>query len=699
MAFNSSIMLAESASNTRDSINEISTKTPESFIYTMLEFNDDIHSIETNERKDFYRALTEASLQQLTEADSKSISQRLSDMLHAIVEFIKKFINMITQKDIKIRNEFKHLAARSNGFINPAKDGETFMFTLHHYPKFEDIDDQKCRASLNNIISDINFICDGRDMPTTDGSSLATAYKALARICKSNTTRKMYTDPVNDNSSFAAYVRSDIIYTERKEMTYRDWHNTIKDIIPTKKESIIQKANAIKGDLEKCETRVKQANIVDPDALKNAKALISQVKAIVSSWSWYLNAIYDAETVALRYIITTYKKIRGGGSMTESGMIHGEPFDSDTLFDNEDMRDFNPTEWMDLQLTTEGFNLKFEMDEFDKQVAIKEAEIFTDDDPLKFRRLVAMREAEGKSFKETIDAIIAKIKEIINNFFSKINNTLNLNKKYVDQHMKTIKEKPFAKSTPECTSKGDILAGMARVATPIKPDPFNFDLMKDDLKDKNTFFEKRVLSKLNVNSSVSKTKVEWKNGETSVVDYCKAYFGASMPDGSCKFTGTELDASKEKIIEFVTASKSTLANIKTQMNNLESEARKVTSKSTRTQNADETADKSTEGEKKEEAKNESMYYSSLYGRYLTEVEITSGELTPQEAGSEGDSSSNESAAFKVYYEVYKDVLMSELTATEFIISELMKIIHHHVDFYSGKGKKQPKQEEKKEEAK
>lgn len=685
MAFNSSIMLAENTINSKNSLLDKSNMT-ESYIYTMLEFNDDFHIAEINERKIFYKELTKASTCEYineSETTKASISEKLSYLIHVIVDFIKKFINLLTQKDIKIRSKYKHLASTTDGFKIPSKNNENFVFTLYHFPYFNDIDDQKCRSSITNIINEINSICNGKSVQNINNEQ--TAYGILGTICQKNASRHLFIDPIDNSASFSNFVRSDIIYKEKKELSYKKWNNLIKDIVPTKKDVVIKKASSIKNDLEMCEKRIKEANLTDTESLKNAKTLIGQIKNIVSSWTWYLNAIYDFETSALAYIMNTYNRLNS--SVNESGQIHGEPFDSDTLFDNEDMRDFNPTEWMNLELTTEGFNIKYEIDEFNRIMAIKEAMIFSDDEFNKFNRLKAIREAESNNLDNNIKAIIASIKEIANKFFNKVNNMLNLNKKYIDQYSDTIKNKPFAKSTPECTSKGDILAGIGRVNTPFKPEPFNFDLMKDDLKDKNIFFEKRILPKLNASSNYSKTKNEWKNGETSIVDYCKSYFGASMPEVSCKFTGTELDALKNNIIEFVTESKSMISNIKSQLNSIDNESRKVTSKITRTQNTKETADKTENknNDKNTSTKSESMYYSSLYDRYLTEIEITSGEPLNNENDSNNNSdTNNESSAFRVYYDAYKDVLMSQLTAAEFIISELMKVIHHHVDYYTGK---------------
>lgn len=684
-------MLIENANKINDLANKYDAKTSESYIYNMLEFNDDFHVAEINERKSFYKSLIETKYEIVNEVNRKTIYDKLSELIKIVIDFIKKFIEAITKKDLKIRMQYKRLVVSSNGFAIQDKELERYVFTIHHFPNFNDIDDTKCRTAISNIVDDLNKICDGEDVPATDESGLMDAYKDLAIVCKQNASRKMFNDPINSSSSFSKFVRSDIIYNERKEMTYKEWSNSIKDITPTKKDLIIKKASGIKSDLESCEKRFQNANLIDENSIKNAKQLISQIKAIVSSWIWYLNSVYDAESMALSYIINTYSRIKNIGSSNESGLIHGEPFNSDTLFDNEDLRDFNPTEWMDLELTTEGFNFKYEMDEFGRVMSIKEALIFSDDEFNKFNRLKVMREAETKNFKETIDAIIKAIKEIINKFFEKLKNTLNLNKVYIKKYDNIIKENPFEQSTPECTSTGNILAGIVRINAPFQQEPFNYDLMKEDLKDKNIFFEKRVLPKLNASSNYSKIKSEWKNGETTITDYCKSYFGASIPEASCKFTGAELDAMKNNIIEFITESKSVISNIKAQINSLEAESKKVTSKLARTQNTKETIDKTenknSDNEKDTSAKSESMYYSSLYDRYLTEIEITSGKPLNNENNQNENLSNNESSAFRVYYNVYKDVLMSRLTAAEFIISELMKIIHHHVEYYSKKNNK------------
>jgi hypothetical protein len=216
--------------------------------------------------------------------------------------------------------------------------------------------------------------------------------------------------------------------------------------------------------------------------------------------------------------------------------------------------------------------------------------------------------------------------------------------------------------------------------------PFNYETMKEDLKDKKVFFEKHILQSLKNPSQYTKRKVEW-NANMSITEYCKAYYGASMPENKypkCEFTTAELQTNMTNIIKFVqTYSGSSFNN---DINKLENESKKVSSAAPASTGSNATG--------ADNAKNESLYYSSLYGTWFNEIQVEKGETenntnndNSNSENSNNDSNNNnnkdldQAAAFKAYSECYNDVFLSKLTATEFIMSELKSLIIAHAESY------------------
>lgn len=714
--FNSNI-LTESASNSLDRI----TPDESNFFTDLLEFNDIMHQIELDYEYKRYRALkedadidngkkmSEKEITALKESMLADFKEKILKAIQAIIDFVKKVISSLTQKDIKTRNKFKTSVSRTKGFQNLDKMTNNYTFFIHHYIPISEIDDSRARNSIVGLAQDISDICDGKSIPATSDSSLAAAYKSLAKEVKQSGSkygvykpRNEYDQAVENSTDFSNYVKSDIIYKERLEMSYEEWRNIVAKVPSDNKSIISKKLSNIKSDLEKCKERVEKATIVDDISKKSVNDLISQIKAIISSYTWFLNSNYDAETVNLRYIMNTYEKIKGG-TMSESGMIHGEEFNSDTLFANADLNDFNRTEWLDLSLTTECFMMKQLMMESKRKIAAKEAMILSDNDPLKFSRLTAMREAEEADMKSKAQGIIESIKKIVEQFISKMKDKnfkdvkfLNRNSQFISNNIKISK----------IVSAGDIFAGLYRVQKPMNFIPYNPESMKDDLTDKRVFFEKHILSGLQESSPYAKRQIKW-DDNISIADYCKAYFGASLPKEkyqSCTFTGKEVQDNKENMIKFLNKP-NVLQSINNDLNKLDSEAKKgeaLEAKAAPPTASNDNTNKN-EGNKEQTAKQESMYYSELYGRYFTEAEIEMDNTSNNDVNnkpednkdSEGKDGKTQSSGIKVYMDAYKDVLMAKLTAAEFIQNEFMQIIMAHAKSYMNADQKAAEAEEAK----
>lgn len=688
--FDSSILMENTSSNAF-SISKLSTNEFKSYLHQMLEFNDTLHDIDVDYQIKEYRALKEmaettdpAALQALEEGVISENAQKISDAIAAIIRFLKDFVMYLTNSDIRERNQFRKMASRTNLFKIPNRANDSMMFTQHHYPSIIGMDTTGFNGCLKSIVTDIERICNGASVTGISDASMEDAFKQLANSVKdSRNGRSQYSGAIKSAADFREFVKGDLIYITRSQMTYEEWRKSIESLNLAQRGDISKKTDGMVHELERCQKLVRKANIVDKHTKTDADTLVRQLKTIVDAFTWFVKECYTAESAQIRYIMKTYTKL--SSSSNEAGFIHGEEFNSDTLFDNEDMRDFNRTEWMDLTLATECYELKYELGEARRRIALQEAIIMSDDQNDKFARLVAMREAEGTKLGDKFMEIIQRLKGFLEQFIAALKDKFNLTTMMIKNNSE-IMAKPFG--FQDVTSSGDILAGMYRVQKGTNYAPYNPETMKEDLADKKTFFVKHVLSSLNEASAFSKRDVKW-NDEMNITDYCKAYFGASMSGENvapCKFTNDELNRNKDNIVKLLNGSNAILNAIKADLNKLEAEAKKIAN------NVAKPAAPQADEKKGEEAQQESMYYSELYGTWFTEAEINVDETKAKE-GEDGEKKSNSSDPFKAYMECYRDVFTSKLTAAQFIIGELTQVVSRHISMNGGKV---PKAKEKSE---
>lgn len=660
------------------------TVSTDHYMHDVFAYNDKMHRIGVDLECSYYRALTECAMNNsmvISEGILHDIKEGIIKAINAIIEFIKKIIGKITGNSRESSKNYERARQESSGWTKGVDRDKAHNFTIYHYP--ENADGSIVLPCIREVLVRLQDLCNGKppvDQEVNIEAEMKMPLKALSRLLKPE--RKTFSGDKSTVDGFKSFVNTDMIFTEKKEMTAGEWIDKYANNIPRNIGRPDFASNAMKvakDQLEKCKAELQRSSAsMTPDAVKQANIYLTVIKSVVDLWAWYVNSVSGAHNRNINNIRNTYSRLRSGsydeGAMLESGTIHGEPFNSDTLFDNGDMRDFNPSEWTNLQLTAECYAIKFEMDESKRRMALQEALILTDDKPNKVARILAMQEAEGNRLANAVKSIIDKIKELINNFINKIKGKFDGNRKFIERNMDAIK-KPF---NPDMTvkSNGDILAGMYRIQEKITFKPFNFEQMKADLESKEIFFDKQIRPSLNGSSNFSKRNVTWQDG-MSVVDFCKAYYGASMPEDKfkpCEFNGNELEQNKENMLKLLQDA-AFLNSLKTDVSSVEAEAKKASAASAATGSIGgegQNNSGSSESETKQEC------FSVLFDTVLKEAEVDMGEQSKEGSG-ENQKSANESGAFNVYVNAYKDVLTSKVTAAEFIVHELMQIIKAHAN--------------------
>ena len=706
MQFNASLLKEQSLESANKLALENSVEERKnSFIYSMLEHNDIMHKLDIEEKINYYRTLVEASTGKCTDIALRegiidSVHGFLTKVIQAIINLFNKFIGFIrgTANEAAYK-EFESLSKEFDSVKYGADKNSPLEKNIdviaHVYPKVSEVPERYFAASLNNLLDLLDRLINGNDVSKEAiASAKEMAYKTIAKAAISK--RSKFTNPVVDRNSFLDHVKENCCYKENRYMKLADFLSEFRPYGECSKE-ITSKLASIKSVLEKAKSDLNtKSAAMDPENRTKANTIISHCEAISQDCITYFNMISTMNLQATIYWNKTYKSAKRS-SVKESGTIHGEVFDSDTLFDNDDIRDFNRTEWLDLELATECYEISSAVYEYRRRVAANEAMIIAENGIDTFRKLVAMQEAEAKELGNKFMEILQTIIVAVDKFFSNLRDKLSLDANFIKKNIDTIK-KPI--KLTNIKSSGDILNGLKNIQGKLNITPYSYDTMKDDLSNEKEFFYKRIKPSLNGGKH---PRINWNDTNMTVAEYCKAYYGASIPEDKAAkvdISAADLQANIADIISFLEAPNALMANIRAELTTLKSQANRAASDA----KADQTnsVDKPTEGvpektsaSETSETKQESMYYSELYQRWFTEADF---QAPASEGGSEtsgnaeGGSKSDSKSGFKTYIQAYRSVLLAKLTGAQFVRSELMALMKAHVKVYNPKAGKDEKKE-------
>ena len=149
-----------------------------------------------------------------------------------------------------------------------------------------------------------------------------------------------------------------------------------------------------------------------------------------------------------------------------------------------------------------------------------------------------------------------------------------------------------------------------------------------------------------------------------------------------------MEINKANIIKFLSTPNNAFS-CKSDLDALENESKKI-ARADAVQNQQQDVQTTTQNTEQkpvannDTAKNEA-YFSELYQTWFTEAEIEMGEK-PAEAEQNNQEIADRATAYKIYMDTYKDIILSKMTAAEFIYSELTQIINAHAAYYAPKAK-------------
>jgi len=226
------------------SIKEMTTSVDESYIYSILEFNEKLHRIEIEDKIDYYRALVESingdksKLEGIYESMLVNAIKRLGEIVTAIIEWIKNKLQDIFEINRMSQTEFNMKKKTSKGFVRNIDIEKEYTFTCFNYPRFDNLDSKICDDALKDIFSNIDEICNGRDLPEASDTTLKLAYSKLSKSIEDSVKsdaisviRREYLGPREDKESFVKFINNNIIFRYREKMHYYTWKDKFIDPI------------------------------------------------------------------------------------------------------------------------------------------------------------------------------------------------------------------------------------------------------------------------------------------------------------------------------------------------------------------------------------------------------------------------------------------------------------------------------------
>lgn len=701
MTYSSLLLESEEKELGIDSIESIDESM--TFDKALLEFNEEIDIIENEYKRIYYKALTENCLYNKScEAILEgAFIDKCSRIIRAVIEFVKKVVKIIFNK----KNKYIITAKAANKIANNIlKSGSKeldikYPFELNIHPEIDLVRSggkeiiNNLETVRNKIIDDINMNPDNlkiKDKNNRD-NGIINAFNYVFKIIQSHGTFNERFEFNNSNpfDSVERYIRANVCVDIEKEISCKQYLEFVTNTFGNCSKNFSDLAdteNGIIRAIEKIELDITRAkNMSNSDKQQIVYDSIFWIRAICTMYTKYVQIVCDTyEKSIINSIKNTnkiYKIINGknpDSTVKESALIHGEPFNGDTLFANEDIRDFNRTEWLDLSLESFDYKIESIIRNSNTRIAIQEALILTDEYPNKITRLNLMREAEEITKMDKFMNIVKSLKALFDQFIAKMKDKFSRDMKYLLDNQDAIK-KPIR--FEQISSSGDIISGLYRVREPLAIERFDYEKFKNDLESPESFFTKHVLPNLNKPSNFSKNDLKWENNpeKQSITDYCKAYFGAPIKDAKFEFKAQEFDVNKENIIKFLT-NHNWIAQInKDALNKLEIACKQYAQENKNNQLS---YDNRATQPKEEQSENE-FYYSELFGRYIHEIDVAMPEKSDDENHQNTENNKNatseKDAAFKKFVDVYRKVLTSKITAIEFISSEFMSLMVKHAE--------------------
>lgn len=396
------------------------------------------------------------------------------------------------------------------------------------------------------------------------------------------------------------------------------------------------------------------------------------------------------------------------GMLSESMSMFGDEIDSKSVFDDLEPGDFNPTEFMNLELVSE-HAMKMDSMETYKWAMSMEAKYLAEQN---YQGLVDLNEAVGQKIKEGLQKALEALKKIAAKFVEAILFNFGTEKAWLTKYKNIILNntlKTDTQITVYCNLKNAV-----DLIQEVNAPTINYaELTKngtDAFESEEKFFEIKFENLFKASS-----KAPHVPKDASIADRVKYTLGAKYPNGEGD-TGSFADfndgkwPSVAKMYQWLLDTEKLAKNTQAQIKNIERTVENYTRSADKlgapenqqqnntAQNNAQQQNSGTQNNNQNQAKQES-YYSYIYNKYLTEMDIKSAPANDGAAGQENTNNPNPKEAYKttqgdtdeqvknskdagsvitgrmnIYMNVCKQVLTAKMTAINYAHKEMLDLM-------------------------
>lgn len=390
------------------------------------------------------------------------------------------------------------------------------------------------------------------------------------------------------------------------------------------------------------------------------------------------------------------------GMLSESMSMFGDEIDSKSVFDDLEPGDFNPTEFMNLELVSE-HAMKMDSMETCKWAMSMEAKYLAEQN---YQGLVDLNEAVGQKIKAGLQKALEALKKIAAKFVEAILFNFGTEKAWLTKYKNIILNNTL-KGDAQITVYCNLRNAVNQIQNVVPPMPNYNELSGNSnaFESEDAFF-KQYFSKffpgMDQDPHVPK--------DGTLADKCKIYLGAKFQDSNgdqgtfADFNGSKwptVAAMYQWLLDTEKLAKNTQAqikNIERTVNNYTKSADKLGAPENQQQNNTTQNNAQQQNTAQPQAKQES-YYSYIYNKYLTEMDIKSAPATDGAAGQENTNNPNPKEAYKttqgdtdeqvknskdagsvitgrmnIYMNVCKQVLTAKMTAINYAHKEMLDLM-------------------------
>ena len=390
------------------------------------------------------------------------------------------------------------------------------------------------------------------------------------------------------------------------------------------------------------------------------------------------------------------------GMLSESMSMFGDEIDSKSVFDDLEPGDFNPTEFMNLELVSE-HAMKMDSMETYKWAMSMEAKYLAEQN---YQGLVDLNEAVGQKIKAGLQKALEALKKIAAKFVEAILFNFGTEKAWLTKYKNIILNNTL-KSDTQITVYCNLKNAVDSIEEIVAPTANYNELTNDTsaFESEEAFFSKKFPK---IKSIID--KAGHIPQDASIADRVKYAFGAKYPNSDGD-PGSFADFNDDKwpsvakmyqwLLNTEKLAKDTQAqikNIERTVNNYTKSADKLGAPENQQQNNTTQNNAQQQNTAQPQAKQES-YYSYIYNKYLTEMDIKSAPATDGAAGQENTNNPNPKEAYKttqgdtdeqvknskdagsvitgrmnIYMNVCKQVLTAKMTAINYAHKEMLDLM-------------------------